>query len=212
MTQQTSPLPPNEPTPGAGFQPAAHLLISTPEQLKAISAPLRLSILELIAKEALTVKQIASRLGEAPTKLYYHVAELESAGFVRQVDTRIKSGIIEKYYRASSTHITVAPTLLNVSGEPEATMSDLIALPFESTIQDLSQSAASSLIDLDNPSANAVFARTVVHLRSENAARFIEKFKALLAELDTADDPSNPDAASCACLVAFYPQVEKRSL
>src|SRR5690242_18751749 len=108
---------PSEPPPGSGFKPAEVLVINTPEMLKTISDPLRVKILETILSEALTVKQIATRLGASPTRLYYHVAELEKAGFVTQVDTRVKSGIVEKYYRMSAEGVTVDPMMLNFTGE-----------------------------------------------------------------------------------------------
>jgi DNA-binding transcriptional ArsR family regulator len=87
--------------------------ITTLEQLKAISDPLRVDVLEIITHEALTVKQMAEKLNQPPTKLYYQVSELETAGFVTLVGTRIKSGIIEKYYRTVSESIQVDRTLLN---------------------------------------------------------------------------------------------------
>ncbi len=102
-----------EPAPGADFQPAEMLRITTLEQLKAISDPLRMDILEIVADEALTVKQIAEKLNQPATKLYYHVSELEDAGFVKLVGTRVKSGIIEKYYRIAAESMHVDRSLLN---------------------------------------------------------------------------------------------------
>lgn len=208
MTKDSLPPQPTDPAPGANFQPAESLIISTPEQLKAISDPLRLSIIELVAKEALTVKQIAVRLNQPPTKLYYHVAELEEYGFVVLVDTRVKSGIIEKYYRAVSAQITVDRKLLNVSGAQGDELSNLMAMVFDTTARELSQSIASGLVDLkqDNVNGNFMMLRTLVHLRPEEAARFIEKFKALLEELAAGEAQREPDDVGYACLIAFYPR------
>ncbi len=197
---------PDESLPGAGFQPAERLLISTPEQLKAISDPLRLSMLELIGKEALTVKQIATRLKQPPTKLYYHIAELEAAGFVTMVDTRVKSGIIEKYYRTAADNLSVDRKLLNVSAENP--LPDLISVVFESTMQELSHSISAGLVNLEEDPAeeNIVLARTLISLRREDVPRFIAKFRDLLTELDAADPRAGTDSVDYACLLAFYPR------
>lgn len=211
MTREPIPPQPTDPAPGANFQPAESLIISTPEQLKAISDPLRLSIIELVAKEALTVKQIAVRLNQPPTKLYYHVAELEEYGFVTLVDTRVKSGIIEKYYRAVSAQITVDRKLLNVSGAQGDELSNLMALVFDTTARELSQSIASGLVDLkqeaNDATGNFILLRMLVHLRQEEATRFGEKFKALLEELTACEAQPEPGDVGYACLVAFYPRL-----
>jgi DNA-binding transcriptional ArsR family regulator len=210
MTKESIPPQPTDPVPGANFQPAEILTISTPEQLKAISDPLRLNIIELVAKEALTVKQIAVRLNQPPTKLYYHVAELEEYGFVTLVDTRVKSGIIEKYYRAVSAQITVDRKLLNVSGAQGDELSNLMTLVFDTTVRELSQSIACGLVDLEqeanDTASNFILLRILIHLRREEATRFAEKFKALLEELAAGNAQPEPDDVSYACLIAFYPR------
>src|SRR5260221_10320947 len=72
------------------------------EQVRALSHPLRLKLLEIFAARACTTMQAAERLGESPTRLYYHVAALERAGLVRLTETRRNRGATEKYYKAVS--------------------------------------------------------------------------------------------------------------
>ncbi|MFJ5713846.1 helix-turn-helix domain-containing protein [Neobacillus sp. NPDC093127] len=52
-----------------------------------------------IAKEAVTVGQIAEELNEKPSRLYYHVKKLEEAGLLELVETRQQGNLIEKYYK-----------------------------------------------------------------------------------------------------------------
>ena len=47
-----------------------HFHIADLETLRAISDPLRVQVLELLESQALTVKQVAEKLGLAPSKLY----------------------------------------------------------------------------------------------------------------------------------------------
>lgn len=199
---------PEESLPGSGFQPAGRLMISTAEHLKIISDPLRLRMLELIGKEALTVKQMAGRLKEPATKLYYHIAELESAGFVVMVDTRVKSGIIEKYYRASAESLSVDRKLLSISAENP--LPDLLSLVFETTVQEISNSVASGLIDLEpeTPGHNLVLTRTTFNLRRADVPLLATKLRELVAEMDAAEPLAGEDTVSYACLVAFYPRTD----
>jgi DNA-binding transcriptional ArsR family regulator len=205
----SEPTPSSDAVPGAGFQPAEFLLVTTPEQLKAINDPLRLNILEILVCEALTVKQVASRLGQPPTRLYYHVNALEEAGFVIQVETRVKSGIIEKYYRATFKNIQVDRKLLSTStgqGDPFQT---LLSTIFDSTISDLSRSLSSGLINTagegESRPRNLIISRTLCELRPEDVPVLIQKFEALMGELSV--DRDRTDTVSYACTLAFYPRV-----
>ncbi|MFL6263880.1 MAG: helix-turn-helix domain-containing protein [Thermoanaerobaculia bacterium] len=72
------------------------------EQMRALSHPLRLRLLELFAECPRTTKQAAEALGEAPTKLYHHVAALERAGLVRLRETRQNRGTTEKYFEVTT--------------------------------------------------------------------------------------------------------------
>lgn len=67
-------------------------------QMKALSHPLRVRLLELFG-EPRTTKQAAEKMGEAPTRLYHHVAALEKAGLIRLKETRPNRGTTEKYFQ-----------------------------------------------------------------------------------------------------------------
>lgn len=75
-------------------------VLSTLEEIKVISDPFRFKILVLFNKESgsLTVKQMAVKLQEVPSKVHYHVKELERIGVLEIVETKEKGGIIEKFY------------------------------------------------------------------------------------------------------------------
>ena len=69
-------------------------------QVRALSHPLRLRLLELFVERPRTTMQAAEAMGEAPTRLYHHVAALERAGLVRLRETRPNRGTTEKYFEA----------------------------------------------------------------------------------------------------------------
>jgi DNA-binding transcriptional ArsR family regulator len=80
------------------------------EQVRALSHPLRLRLLELFAECPRTTKQAAEALGEAPTRLYHHVAALERAGLVRLKETRRNRGTTEKYFEVVAHRIMGEPS------------------------------------------------------------------------------------------------------
>lgn len=82
------------------FEPVPFQIVDTPEQLKAFTDPLRSRVLTLLCERTATNQQIAETLGEPQAKVLYHVRFLLTLGLVRLVETRIKGGNVEKYYRA----------------------------------------------------------------------------------------------------------------
>jgi len=86
-------------------------------RVRALAHPLRLRLLELFAERPRTTMQAAQALGEAPTRLYHHVAALERAGLVRLRERRPNRGTVEKYFEAVGKRIPAG----DVVGRPEAT-------------------------------------------------------------------------------------------
>lgn len=84
-------------------------VLSTLDEIKTFSDPFRLKILMCFAEgdEPMTVKQMAVKLGEVPAKVHYHVKELERINILEIVDTREKSGILEKYYLPTAENIRI---------------------------------------------------------------------------------------------------------
>ncbi len=69
------------PTPNVEL-PVVHEL-TTLEQLRAVSDPVRVVIFRLLREREQTVKALCEILNESSTRLYYHVSELERVGLVR---------------------------------------------------------------------------------------------------------------------------------
>jgi DNA-binding transcriptional ArsR family regulator len=89
------------------------------EQLRALADKLRIRIFNLLAQEPMTVTQVGKALATAPAKIHYHVRELERVKLVRQVYTREKSGILEKYYRAVARDLSVPRSLVTSAPRDE---------------------------------------------------------------------------------------------
>ncbi|UOQ91456.1 winged helix-turn-helix domain-containing protein [Halobacillus shinanisalinarum] len=81
------------------------------EQMRALGHPLRNRALYLLVEEQYTNKQLASALGEPPSRVHFHIRELLKAGLIEIVDQRLKGGIMEKYYRAVSRSLRLGTDL-----------------------------------------------------------------------------------------------------
>jgi len=70
------------------------------EQIKLLSDPLKLQLLQAFALAERTTKQVAEELGENVTKLYRHVDALHDAGLLEIAQETRKRGTVERTFRA----------------------------------------------------------------------------------------------------------------
>lgn len=82
------------------------LLITSFEQFKAISEPMRSRILGIIQNQPATAKQIADRLGATPGAIGHHLHVLEEAGLAKIVARRVVRGIVANYYTRTARIFT----------------------------------------------------------------------------------------------------------
>ncbi|MEV8372216.1 metalloregulator ArsR/SmtB family transcription factor [Kribbella sp. NPDC056861] len=91
---------------------ADRLDVSTAEQFKALSHPLRHRLLFALGQEAATISQLATALGTAKGNIAHHLGVLRDAGMVRVTETRQVRGGTEQYYRRTAK-------IFNFTGEGE---------------------------------------------------------------------------------------------
>jgi putative molybdopterin biosynthesis protein len=70
------------------------------EQIKLLADQRRLAILRRLMAAPASLTQLGEALGEHPAWVRHHLKQLERAGLVDLVETRITSGAVEKFYRA----------------------------------------------------------------------------------------------------------------
>lgn len=76
------------------------MVVDDPQRIRAMADEKRIRLLDILVKDQATVGQLASMLGEAHAKIYYHVKELERNGFIEMVRESARQGAAEKFYRA----------------------------------------------------------------------------------------------------------------
>jgi DNA-binding transcriptional ArsR family regulator len=86
--------------------------LETIEQMRAVADELRQRLVEALGQQPMTITQLGKLLNESPAKVLYHVRELERVGLVVLVETREKSGALEKYYRAVAKNFGISGGLL----------------------------------------------------------------------------------------------------
>jgi DNA-binding transcriptional ArsR family regulator len=83
------------------------------EQLRLLSDPLKLSLLQVFGENEATVASAAKALNEPQTKLYRHVDALLNAGLVEVTRERPKRGTVERWFRTVARRFEVADELLS---------------------------------------------------------------------------------------------------
>src|SRR5262245_26912855 len=74
------------------------LVVTAPEQLRALADPLRATLLELVLERAATVTELSQAVDRPKSTIAYHVSQLVEAGLLRVVRTRKVRAIEERYY------------------------------------------------------------------------------------------------------------------
>jgi putative molybdopterin biosynthesis protein len=82
------------------------------QQLKLLADPRRLAILRQLMSGPASLTLLGKALGEHPAWVRHHLKQLEAAGLVELVETRIQSGVVEKFYRACASGFLVQELIL----------------------------------------------------------------------------------------------------
>ena len=84
------------------------MALTRSEQVKALSHPLRNTILGLLHERAATVSELAVALGRPKSTVAHHVKVLRDAGLVRVVRTRRVRAIDERFYGRTARMFFIA--------------------------------------------------------------------------------------------------------
>jgi DNA-binding transcriptional ArsR family regulator len=172
------------------FEPLPVMTVESPQQIKAFTDPLRARVLGVLAARAATNQQVAEELGEPQAKVLYHVRFLVDAGLVRLVDTRIKGGNVEKYYRAEARNFAIRPS-------PDQ-YSEVVSTTFDAIAQDVLASYAVW------PDQVPVLVARDKRMTAEQVKDFYARFQQFIADEWGGDDErGEPAENSDAHLVAF---------
>lgn len=190
----------------SNFTPLPLQEIDSMSALRVLSQPLRLQIMEHLAVESLTVKELAQRMGADFSRLYYHINLLEKNGFVRMVATQQIGNLTEKFYRASAMQFKLAENLLQ-QADPQGIQATQGALAIiETTRRELQ---AISKTRSNNKTAimpKGLILRERLFMTVEQAQALKAQLKEILDNLiaQQDNDQRQPNEIPFSLTVAFY--------
>lgn len=184
--------------------------VSDLETLRALADPLRVQIMELLDGKTLTVKQVAEKLGLAPSKLYYHFGALEKLGMIEVAETRMVANMLEKTYKSVADILDVDPALFQFSKEGDnEPINIMLASTIDATREDLLRSMQARQFQLeqgaDETPRHIIINRVVSSVSEKRIAEFQDRLFNLIQEFEAEDASSKPKDQPYALTVAFYP-------
>ena len=87
------------------------------EKLKLLSDPRRRFILQELMLGPASLTMLGKKLGEHPAWIRHHLVQLQAAGLVELVETRVQSGVVEKFYRACAGGFLVQELIVPKKGK-----------------------------------------------------------------------------------------------
>lgn len=192
--------------------PIEVFIIDDLETLKVAADPLRLQILDVLRGEPQTVKQLNERLQIAPSKLYYHVGQLEKHHLIRVTQTRFVSGVLEKHYQATAYKLSVDHALLS---SPLTVSLDTFGIDIflsavlDDTRKDIQRSVQEGLLDLSDEAPlerQLYLGRCWAQLSPQQVQQFRIQLEALVKEfISLVPDPNSQEVQWYELLEGFYP-------
>ncbi|MGD9701671.1 MAG: ArsR/SmtB family transcription factor [Acidimicrobiia bacterium] len=74
------------------------IVADTPQRMKALGEPVRMLVLDLVLERAMSVTELAERIGRARGTIAHHVDVLVAAGLLKVVRTRKVRAVTERFY------------------------------------------------------------------------------------------------------------------
>ncbi len=175
------------------FTPAPLMIIESPEQIKAFTDALRIRILGVLRARPATNQQIADTLGEAHSKVLYHIRYLLDVGLIKLIDTQIKGGNVEKYYRAVAHLFDLRPASYDVERD--------VALVKPALDRLRSEMLASLMLF---PALDAFMHSRVANISEAQLEEFNERLCALMSEYWPVEESESDGAEKTRLAVFMY--------
>lgn len=170
------------------------------EQIKLLSDPLKLQLLQAFAEKAKTTKQVAAELGESVTKLYRHVDALHDAKLIEIAGEKKKRGTLERTFRAVAHRFEADAALFAANADPAGM----------DAARDMLRSAETEILtaiadDSGRDESEAMFARLRFKASPARIAELRNTLKTWVESVQDDDDSGAEDATEIGALIAFYP-------
>lgn len=159
------------------------LVVSQPEQLRALADEVRTAVIALLRERAFSIQQLSGKLDIPKGTVGHHVKVLESAGLIHVVRTRKVRAVTEKFYGRT------ARLFIFHTEDPEGARGVGTAM--------LRQAAS----ELERAEAGGGWGHTKASLSAKDAARLERRLKRLMDDFLAAE---SPDGEPYALVAAIY--------
>jgi len=95
------------PLGGLDYDLEERIVADTPQRMKALGEPVRMLVLDLVLERAMTVTELAERIGRAKGTIAHHVDVLVASGLLKVVRTRQVRAVIERFYGRTAQTIVL---------------------------------------------------------------------------------------------------------
>ena len=141
------------------------MVVTAPQELRAIADPLRGTILDLLLERAATITELAEAVNRPKGTVAHHVRVLVGVGMLRVVRTRQVRAIVERFYGRTARNYSVGRV------RPE----DVTPPPWPNELSDAAEESMPAYL------ADRMRAlRRHVSITHERAAEFWERVTALM--------------------------------
>ena len=180
--------------------------IDSAEAIKAMADPLRLRVLTLLMHDherSWTVKEIAAELGQSVTKLYHHVNMLEQVGLIRDVETRLVSGIVEHRYASGQRGLEFDDALYRSAETRDASLANVSYLLDEAR-DDLVNYLGSEAADPER----VMFAKARLRLTQDEADQLRTSIDELVEQFRSKRSKGRSTAPRTEVLIVMHPALD----
>ncbi|TDB75861.1 helix-turn-helix domain-containing protein [Micromonospora sp. KC723] len=171
------------------------------EQAETLLKPQRVEVLRQLA-EPRTCTEVATRLGQTPQRVYYHVKQLVAAGLAEQVDSRKVRGISEGIYQAAARSYWLSPRLVGRVGGLRRARDELSLGHLLDLMEEVQADVAA--LDRTAPELPSIGVSGEIRVPPERRQEFLHDLQSTLRDLFTRYGGAEGDAFKLA--VACYPK------
>jgi predicted ArsR family transcriptional regulator len=172
--------------------------INSLEQVRLLSDPFKLSILQAFAEEERTTKEVAETLKQPITKLYRHVDALHDAGLLEITQEKQKRGTVERHFRAVGKRFEADHSLFADESDDES-----------DSVRDLFRASEDEIVSAIRTMSDNERKATFVRMRIKGSAERIDELQRQLMQWVEAVQDDVADAGEetfeAGALIAFYP-------
>ena len=173
--------------------------INNLEQVRLLSDPFKLSIMQEFAEGERTTGEVAKALKQPITKLYRHVDALYAAGLLEITQEKQKRGTVERHFQAVGRRFEADHALFADGADEE---SGAIRAMFRASEDEIVNAIKSSSGDDDR---EAIFMKVRIRGTAKHLADLQSQLTEWVEKVQDSTDDEGEDQIEAGALVAFYP-------